>query len=233
MKKDSLSKFYHHLTPEERFRLLVEALARADAGECRNLNKSCPRLNYEMNDRAYVERVRASEEVTVLACLDLAPRLAKVRMLTAFSNVLIALRNTALEEAYSAYLRGRAAGGGIRRSGNPKGHPPEPRNPDHGTGDVLSDITVRMEEGWAVFAEPIGQLEETMRMEVAAIWEAFSEFARTEIGVEPKTLIKVWFGPVLPEIEAIEEALDSTAMDPEKLEEYGSVLRRLWSALVP
>jgi hypothetical protein len=37
-----------------------------------------------------------------------------------------------------------------------------------------------------VFAEPIGRLERATRMEVAAIWEAFSEFARTEFGVEPK-----------------------------------------------
>jgi hypothetical protein len=69
-------------------------------------------------------------------------------------------------------------------------------------------------------------------MEVVAIWEAFSEFARTEIGVEPKTLMKAWFGPMLPEIEAVEEALNSTAMDPERVEEYRSILRRLWSESV-
>jgi hypothetical protein len=38
---------------------------------------------------------------------------------------------------------------------------------------------------------------------------------------------------VLPEIEAIEEVLDSTEVDPEKLEEYGSMLRELWRKRVP
>jgi hypothetical protein len=90
-----------------------------------------------------------------------------------------------------------------------------------------------VEGEWAVFSEPIGQLERATRMEVAAIWGAFSGFARIEIGVEPKTLIKAWIGPVLPEIEAIEEALDSTEVDPEKLEEYGSMLRELWRKRVP
>ena len=73
MKKDGLTKFYEYLTPEERFRLFIAARARADAGECRNLEKSCPRLIYEMNDTAYEDRVRASEKITTLTCLDLAP----------------------------------------------------------------------------------------------------------------------------------------------------------------
>jgi hypothetical protein len=73
MKKDDLAKFYEYLTPEERFRLFIEAMAREDAGECRNLDNSCPREVYEMNDLAYQDRVKASEEIALLACLDLAP----------------------------------------------------------------------------------------------------------------------------------------------------------------
>ncbi len=42
-----------------------------------------------------------------------------------------------------------------------------------------------------------------------------------------------WFGPVLPEIEAIEETLASVEVDPEKLEEYESMLRQFWRKLVP
>jgi hypothetical protein len=49
--------------------------------------------------------------------------------------------------------------------------------------------------------------------------------------VEPKTLIKAWFGPVLPEIEAIEDILDPTAVDPKKLEGYESILRQAWNTL--
>ena len=87
-----------------------------------------------------------SEEITVLTSLDLAPRLARLGMLTAFSDVLIALRNTALEEAYSAYFRGRVEGEKIGRTGNRKVRTSEPRrNPGYGTGDVLRDITVCVE----------------------------------------------------------------------------------------
>lgn len=79
----------------------------------------------------------------------------------------------------------------------------------------------------------MGRLEKDMRMEVATMWEAFSSFAREVIGVEAKTLIKSWFEPMLSEIEAVEDTLGVAEMNAEKLEEYGSTLRRLWSELVP
>ena len=88
MKKDGLAKFYDRLTPEERFKLFIEAIARGDETECRNLVKSCPRVVYEMNDMAYEDLVRASEKITTLVCLDLAPRLIKLRMFAGFSGVL-------------------------------------------------------------------------------------------------------------------------------------------------
>jgi hypothetical protein len=233
MKKDGLAKFYEYLTPEERFKLLIEARAREDAGECRNLEKSCPILIYEMNDMAYEGLVRASEKITTLACLDLAPRLIKLRMLMAFSVGLAALRNICLDEAHSAYFRGRALGEKARRGAHSKDHPWEQRNPEPETVDALGKITSRIEEEWSVFEGLVGRLEEDMRIEVIVVWEAFSSFAREEMGLEPKTLIKAWFGPILAEIEAVEDILDTSEANPQRLQEYASTLRQLWSVLAP
>jgi hypothetical protein len=233
MKNDGLAKLYDRLTPEERFRLFIEARAREDAGESRNLEKSCPRLVYEMNDKAYEDRVRTSEEITVLACLDLAPRLTKLRMLTAFSGVLAARRNICLDEAHSAYLRGRALGERARRGAHLKDHPREGRDPDLGAQDDLGKITFRIQKEWAVFVDQPRQFEQEMQVEVGVMWEAFSSFAREEMGLEPKTLIKAWFEPILPEIEAVEDTLDTTETNPQRLQEYASTLRQLWSMLAP
>jgi hypothetical protein len=232
MKKDSLRKFYEYLTPEERFRLFIEARARADGDECRNLEKSCPRLLYEMNDADYQDRVRASEKITTLTCLDLAHRVIKLRMFMAFSGVLIWLRNRCVDEAHSAYFRGRRLGERARRGAHPKDHPQERQDADLETADDLGKITSRIEEEWAVIAGLVGRLEEDMRIEVVAMWEAFSKFARAEIGVEPKTLIRAWFEPILPEIEAVEDTLGMAEMDPQKVEEYESTLRQSWRKLV-
>jgi hypothetical protein len=233
MKKYGLAKFYAYLTPEERFRLFIEARAREDAGECRNLEKSCPKLICETNDMAYEDLLRASEKITTLVCLDLAPRLIKLRMLMAFSGVLASLRNTCVDEAHSAYFRGRRLGEWARRGTHPKDHPRERQDPDLGASDDLGKITSRIEEEWAVFEGLVGRLEEEMRIEVVAVWEAFSKFAREEMGLEPKTLIRAWFGPILPEIEAAEDTLDPTETNPQRLQEYASMLRQLWSMLAP
>jgi len=232
MKKDGLAKFYDRLTPEERFKLVIEAIARGDETECRNLVESCPRVVYEMNDMAYEDVVRASEKITTLVCLDLAPRLIKLRMFAGFSGVLASLRNTCLYEAHSAYFRGRALGEKAHRGVSSKEHPRGRRNPDAETADALGKITSRIEEEWSVFEGLVGRLEEDMRIEVVTKWEAFSSFSREEMGVEAKTLIRAWFEPMLAEIEAVEETLDKTETNPQRLQEYGSDLWQLWRKLV-
>lgn len=45
-KKGGLGKLYERLTPEERFALDVEAMARGDAEESRRLVDTCPRRTY-------------------------------------------------------------------------------------------------------------------------------------------------------------------------------------------
>jgi hypothetical protein len=232
MKKDGLTKFYDRLTLEERFKLLIEAIARGDETECRNLVKSCPRVIYEMNDLAYEDLVRASEKITTLVCLDLGPRLIKLRMFAGFSRVLASLRNTCLDEAHSAYFRGRALGEKAHRGANSKDHPRERRNPDPESADALGKITSCIEEEWSVFEVLVGRLEEAMRIEVLAMWEAFSGFSREEMGVEPKALIRAWFEPMLAEIEAVEDTLDTRETNPQRLQEYASDLRQLWRKLV-
>jgi hypothetical protein len=233
MKKDGLRKLYDRLTPEERFRLFVEAVARGDEAECRNLVKSCPRVIYEMYDKAYEDLVGASEKITMLVCLDLIPRVIKLRMLMVFSGVLASLRNACLYEAHFAYLRGRRRPGERARGGaHSKDHPRKQRNPDPEAADDLAKITSRVEEEWSVFEELVGRLEEDVRKEVLAKREAFSSFAREEMGVEPKTLIRAWFEPMLAEIEAVEDALDRTETNPQRLQGYASDLRRVWRRLV-
>jgi hypothetical protein len=148
-----------------------------------------------------------------------------------FSGVLASLRNTCLYEAHSAYLRGRAVGEKARRGAHSKDHPRERQDPDLEAQDDLSKITSRIEEEWSDFEGLVGGLEEGMRIEVVARWEAFSSFSREEMGVEPKTLIKAWFEPMLAEIEAVEDTLDTTPANPQRLQEYTSDLRQVWRKL--
>jgi hypothetical protein len=119
-----------------------------------------------------------------------------------------------------------------RRGANSKDHPRGHGNRDPETADALGKITSCIEEEWSVFEGLIGRLEEGLRIEVVTMWEAFSSFSREELGAEPKTLIKAWFEPMLEEIEEVEDALDTTETNPQRLQEYASDLRQLWRKLV-
>jgi hypothetical protein len=65
MSRNGLRRHYDRLTPEERFRLDVLAMARGDAAESERLVGSCPKLSYRMNDRAFVGRWTGAMDLTL------------------------------------------------------------------------------------------------------------------------------------------------------------------------
>jgi hypothetical protein len=230
MRRDGLAKLYDRLTPEERFRLYIEAIARGDEEEWRNLEKSCPRLVYEMNDQAYEDRVRASEEVTLAVCLDLAPRVAKLKMLMAFSDALPWLQNICLCEAHMAYLRGYAAGiKRNQRSAKVGDDLPDVESPK--TGRDLDKITTDLAKGWSPFTDLLETLQQDVLKDVRGMWEAFSGFSRGELGIEPEKLMKAWLEPMWPEIEELVSVSDYPVVNEKRVEEHALGLRRLWRKL--
>jgi hypothetical protein len=232
MRKDGLGKFYDRLTPLERFRLVVEAEARGDEEECRRLVESCLRKTYTMHDAAYEQRMRASEEVTITVCLDLAPRLAKLQMLVAFSNVLAFLHNSCLNDVHMAYLYGSATG--ARRAWKAAGQEGDPPELEENleTKHTLDGMTSRAKGEPSEFITLVGRLKQDLLEETRAICGAFSNFSRDEVGIEPEKLMKVWFEPILPEIEKLEQIPDDPEVDTEKLKEYEAILKQIWSKLI-
>ena len=88
MNINAVARYYDKLKPEERFRLVIEALARGDKQEADRLAAACPRKIYREIDAEYGERVRVSSEIVSAVILDLGPRLGKLRMIEAFREFL-------------------------------------------------------------------------------------------------------------------------------------------------
>jgi hypothetical protein len=65
--KKGLGRLYDRLTPEERFRLDVLALARGDEEESERLTDTCPRRGYTMSDWGFVGRWEAARELAMLS----------------------------------------------------------------------------------------------------------------------------------------------------------------------
>jgi len=76
-----LAREYEHLSPEERFRLVIEAGARDDDRERERLVAAAPMRPFKITDPEYMERIDASHYLAVAVALDLGPRAAQLRMI--------------------------------------------------------------------------------------------------------------------------------------------------------
>jgi hypothetical protein len=238
MRKDGLGKLYDRLTSEERFRLVIGAEVRGDEEESARLVRSAPLYTCTEADPAYASLLRASHEVTWAMCLDLAPSLAKAGMIAAFREALPTTYNRCAADALSAYLDGHRAGS--RRAweaAGKAGDPPGWREHDEGEEDpeleeAWGSINGRIEGYSERFTGLLKDLELVIYADARALWEAFSNFSRTELGLEPKKLVKFWYEAALPEIGELEALTEGLEIDRKKLEESEALLRSGWSKLI-
>jgi hypothetical protein len=122
--KKGLGRLYDRLSPEERFRLDVLALARGDEEESERLTATCPRRAYTMNDWGFVGRWEAARELAMLAYVDVVRRLDKIKMIGAFRSLFPYLSTNWQDDAHLAYFEGPRAGS--RHAWNRSGKAGEP-----------------------------------------------------------------------------------------------------------
>jgi hypothetical protein len=79
MKQNGLGKLYDCLTPEERFRLDVEAMARGDKQESRRLTDTCPRRTFTMNEPGFTGRWDGAIHLTMAMLMDFSWTLGSSR----------------------------------------------------------------------------------------------------------------------------------------------------------
>ena len=81
-----LVRQYTNIAPEERFRLVVRALARDDRAEFEHLCQTCPTKMYRASDAEYSGRLDAAKFVTLIFSVDMARALGKLEMADAVAN---------------------------------------------------------------------------------------------------------------------------------------------------
>src|SRR5215218_3259482 len=108
--KKGLGGLYDRLSPEERFRLKVLALARGDEEESERLTATCPRCDYPMYDWGFFRRWEAARELAMLAYMDVARRLDKIKMIGAFRGLFPYLGTIWQDDVDEAYFAGHMAG---------------------------------------------------------------------------------------------------------------------------
>jgi hypothetical protein len=115
--KKGLGRLYDRLTPEERFRLDVLAMARGDEEESERLTRTCPRRDYTMNDWGFVGRWEAARDLSMLAYMDVVRRLDKIKMIGAFRSFFPHLSTISQNDAHLAYFEVTRRGAATRGKG--------------------------------------------------------------------------------------------------------------------
>jgi hypothetical protein len=212
-KTNGVGKLYDRLTPEERFRLDVEAMARGDAEESELLTSTCPRRTYTMTDVGFSGRWDGAIQITTAALMDLRQSTAKLRMVDAFRAVLPYAEQLAQNSAAEAYFEVR-----------------EDDPSEAGVDDDLERIEARIKEDGRLIPELLERLERELATEGLAVWQAFSLFCEEEIGISPEKLLRATFPPALEDVGWFRQLCERPQLEAEAadVEEYHEYMRSHW-----
>jgi hypothetical protein len=235
--KKGLGRLYDRLTPEERFRLKVLALARGDEEESERLTATCPRRDYTMYDWGFVGRWEAAQELALLAYVDVVRRLDKIKIIGAFRGMFPYLSTIWQDDVHEAYFDGHKAGS--RHAWNRSGKTGEPpgweadeeeaeRNADPAIDENLQKWT-----GEGRYAHLEGKLEEMERelvREALTAWVGFAGICEQEMGLEAEKLLEALARPFAERVRELEElsARYEVVADVEGVEEYLVMMTEAW-----
>jgi hypothetical protein len=234
--KKGLGRLYDRLTPEERFRLDVLAMARGDEEESEHLTATCPRRAYTMNDWGFVGRWEAARVLALLAYMDVVRRLDKIKMIGAFRSLFPYLSTISQNDAHLAYFEGHKAGSRhawkrIGKTGEPPGWEADEEEAERNADPTIDDLQKWTGEGR--YARLEGKLEEMERglvREALTAWLGFARFCEREMGLEAEELLEALAMPFAERVRELGELSGRQEVEPsvEDVEEYQIIMTEAW-----
>lgn len=243
MKQNGLGKLYDRLTPEERFRLDVEAMARGDTEESRRLVDTCPRRTFIMNEPRFTGRWDGAIQLTMAMLMDLRQLTGRLRMVEAFRVAVPHLEVLRENDTHTAYFDGHISGSRHAWSAAGKvGEPPgweeddekAEENADPAIDEDLEKIDARNSDVDTWLTDLLDRLERELASEAVTVWVAYLRFCEEQMEVEAKKVLKATFKPALEDVrwlEAIAERLDLEA-EAEAVEEYRAGIAEGWRKIL-
>jgi hypothetical protein len=235
--KKGLGRLYDRLTPEERFRLDVLALARGDEEESERLTATCPRRDYTMNDWGFVGRWEAARELAMLAHVDVVRRLDKVKVIAAFRDMFPYLSTIRQNEVHMAYFDGHMAGSRHAwkwsgKTGEPLGWEADEEEAER-NADPTIDEDLRKWEGDEMYArleETLEEMERQLLREALTAWSGFAGFCEQEIGLGAEELAVAFGRPFAEGVRDLEELSARHEVEPDEggVEDYLAIMTEAW-----
>ena len=239
--KKGLGRLYDRLTPEERFRLDVLALARGDEEESERLTRTCPRRNYTMYDWEFLGRWAAAWDRALLTHLDVVRRLDKIKMIAAFRDLLPQLGTMWQNDVHCAYFDGHMAGSRHAwkwsgKTGELPGWDADEEEAER-NADSTIDEDLRKWEGDEMYArleETLEEMERQLLREALTAWLGFAGFCEQEIGLGAEELAVAFARPFAEGVRDLEElsARHEVEADAEGVEEYQAITTEAWRRVI-
>ena len=239
MNKNSLHRHYNRLTPEERFRLDVMAMARGDAAESERLTNTCPRRNYIMNDWGFVGRWEAARGLAMLAYMDFSKCLDKIQMIEAFRVAFPYLRTVWENDTFFAYFDGHEAGSRYAwakaaKEGDPPGYEDDEDERVEGMDPAAEQDVDKWATKVAEVEKPItralDRLEREMARQGLSVWSAFVAFCEQEMALDASKLLSALALPIAERAQTLEElaARLEVELDAADVEGYREIMDQTW-----
>jgi hypothetical protein len=249
MSKNGLHRHYDQLTPEERFRLDVLAMARGDAAESERLVGSCPKLSYKMNDRAFVGRWMGAMDITLRTYAPLEVLLSKLRMVEAFRRLVpyaqTLSRSVATESYFVGYHLGSLqAWGEADEGGRPPAWPehdsqrPEGADEDPAIGRDMEDLDWKLNKYGELLPEIMDRMERELAGDALDLWTGFETFCAESMGVGAEKILAATLqeGPgeeAVGRVEELKTLAGRLGLEPnaQSVEEIGEGLLEAWRVI--
>lgn len=227
MSKNGLHRHYDRLTPEERFRLDVLAMARGDKRESERLVTSCPRATYTLNDKAFTGRWLGAPDMTLRLYLEVAAHLERITVIGMTREVLPLQDGYARDRMRDAFVEGHKAGA---RQGwqAAKGEGPAPEWPLEGIDEAEVDRLAEL--GSSIMPEILDGLERLQAENALTVWRGFGAFSDETLGLNALKALRVVIEPGVSRIEALEDLAERLGIEPdaERVEEIRKGLAEAW-----
>jgi hypothetical protein len=230
MRNNGHARYYDRLTPEERFRLDVLAMARGDKEESELLVRTCPRVQYTMNHRGFTGRWLGAMDITLRVYIDVVGYLDRIKTMEMVRVILPYSETFAQDKALDTYLEGHQDGArqAWRQAGK-EGKPPE--WPLEGVDE--EGIYARVKAAMSILPQTLEQLERQQAAHALTLWRCFEAFCEERIGVEAATILKVVLESGVERIEELEDLAGRLNIEPdlETVEEMAAALAEGWSVV--
>jgi len=239
MSKNALHRAYDRLTPEERFRLDVLAMARGDVQESERLTRTCQRETYTMNHRGYTSRWTGTYEITLRMYVAIGEGLAKLQMVDAFRELVPYSQTLSHNMIFDGYFRGHESGSRYAwsragKDGEPPGYEEDiaeaNENADPATDADMDGLEATVEEYLGLLPQMLDRLERTLTADALSLWAGFCAFCEECVGVGAQKVAAVVLEPFAGRIEDLEARAERLGLKPdaETVSEIHEGLAQSW-----